>query len=772
MPSAPTIAPPEPLQFSSEERDAIAETIEERYRKALEQRQSWNQNHTTYDAMWRGQVEDRAGPWPGASNLHVQMPYWLVDAVNTRLVNGIWGQVPLVGGMAEEDDDQEILRSAVKLVDWHLQPKRMNARALWTRISKMRCIHGFGVGLITYARDPYSYNRVIRTGPPSPVLNPDGTFQFNEKGEPVVRQETETELVQGIKYDGPVLYPLEWDDVVAPLDSMNLQPLRPSNPGGSDLVILRQYELLSQIWKKREAVYTYIQDDDELNDKDYWIDKAPSQDRSNQLGTGDNHQRSRLQIHAEGRQRDPSRRPPNHRPNPEFEVLTVFMPWEIEDAHGEVEERECVFFMTLHPREVIGGFLLSDINWKEDRPLLELHYQTVGTRLYSMGVMEIVRHLSAELDTIHNLRMDVGFATNMPFFFYRASSAFDPDKIVIRPLKGVPVDDVSDVAFPQLQNVTSFYAQEEQLLYTLVERVMGVTDLFLGMSPTHGAAARHATGFVGTQQESLARTSEILNSDADAISFLYRTIYNMEMQFGPEERILRLEGQTGPLAQVELTREELWFRGEYDFRLGANQGMYSSMLKQQQGQALMQLRGQSPLINQDPGRVWETENFFLHGIGITNPDLYIGPKEAVAQSSPQSQSEENGEMDQHKHGYNQPAPVHPSDNDAQHLEESQQHLASPGYQAMGRPNYAGHLQHMQQHVQQQQQKAQQQQMMQQQAMANMGQAPTGSAGQQPQQDRIVPQLMNVENMGAMGSVGQSPAMNATMPPPMMGGNGR
>ena len=170
--------------------------------------------------------------------------------------------------------------------------------------------------------------------------------------------------------------------------------------------------------------------------------------------------------------------------------------------------------------------------------------------------------------------------------------------------------------------------------------------------------------------------------------------------------------------------------------------------------------------------MWETENFFLHGIGITNPDLYIGPKEAVAQSSPQSQSEENGEMDQHKHGYNQPAPVHPSDNDAQHLEESQQHLASPGYQAMGRPNYAGHLQHMQQHVQQQQQKAQQQQMMQQQAMANMGQAPTGSAGQQPQQDRIVPQLMNVENMGAMGSVGQSPAMNATMPPPMMGGNGR
>lgn len=35
-----------------------------------------------------------------------------------------------------------------------------------------------------------------------------------------------------------------------------------------------------------------------------------------------------------------------------------------------------------------------------------------------------------------------------------------------------------------MQNVTSFYHQEEQLLYSLVERVLGITDLFLGVSPT------------------------------------------------------------------------------------------------------------------------------------------------------------------------------------------------------------------------------------------------------------------------------------------------
>ena len=91
----------------------------------------------------------------------------------------------------------------------------------------------------------------------------------------------------------------------------------------------------------------------------------------------------------------------------------------------------------------------------------------------------------------------------------------------------------------------------------------------MGISPTRGAAARHATGFVGTQQESLARTSDIIAQDAESAAFLFRMIYNMELQFGPTYRTLRLHGKEGPLTQ-QLSREELWMRGLYDFRLGAS----------------------------------------------------------------------------------------------------------------------------------------------------------------------------------------------------------
>ena len=752
---------PELLDLSEEDKKDVLSSITQLYRDRVEERTKLNSNHTTYDEMFRGQVDaGRQGPWPGASNLHVQMPYWLVDSINTRLVGSAWSQTPLVSGKAEEDDDQEIFDDACKLVDWHLQPARMNARQAWSIISKTRCIHGVGVGILSYVTDSHTYRAKRQTSAPKIVFNPDGTPQFDEAtGEIVERTEEETTLQRITKYDGPVIHPTEWDDVIKSTEGMNLQPLSASNPGGSDYVGVRQWQNLSYIWKRKGGSYGYIEDEDEANDRKWWIDNAPSQDRSGDSITSDNQRRVKVQDRFEGNQRSlSSRRTPNKRPNPEFETVMWFMPWELENENGKKEWTECVFFACLRPEILLGAFRLSDISWQNTRPLLELHYQRVGTRWWSMGVMEIAKHLSAELDTIHNLRMDVGFATNMPFFFYRATSTLDPEKIQLRPLKGVPVDDINDVRFPQLQNVTSFYHQEEQLLYTLVERVMGVTDLFLGMSPTRGAAARHATGFVGTQQESMARTSEMLSQDAESFSFMCREVYNMELQYGPEFRMIRLQGKDGPFAQ-KLSRMELMMRGQYDFRLGANAGMYSSMVRQEQGNALMQLAANSPIIMNDPGKRWEVENFYLQALGFPNPSQFIGPRGAVGQGVAKDQSEENGEMDQQIYGVGQPAPVHPNDNDDAHIQEAMNHVQSEAFQAMGSPNLQGHIAHLQQHAQAKQQKAmmmQQQAMMAQQGQQGGPQAVGNSQQQQPTANNVA-QLQGVGQMGAMGDVNQSPA---------------
>ena len=729
---APTFPDPEPLKYSEEEQDEIAEMCVRIFEDGIIAREVWAGKHKMYDQMFRGQVEEfaqRQGPWPGSSHLHVQMPYWLTDALNARLVHTMWAQSPLVQAVWEENDDQEVAKDAAQLVEWHLQPKRANAREMWSRASKIRLIHGNSVSLVSYVHDRYKY-RVVGTPLDEDlddVLNPDGTPQFDDlTGEPIRLPGADAsgaEIAEGTQYRGPVIYPLEWDDVVAPIGCMNLQPLRLKNPGGADWVYVRHFETLSQM-RKKEAAGTYAELFANGRDDQWWIDNASDQTRAGQTeGGGQNNARTRLQDNMEGINRSQSRATtPESRQNPEFEILTYYGSYLHPDTG---EDEEMVFFVSKNPRIFLGGFLLTDLVWTGDRPLLEMHYQTISNRFYSMGVMEIVQHLSEELDTIHNMRVDVGTATNLPWYFVRASSYINPNDITLRPLELVPVDDPRDIVAPQVQNVTSFYHQEESLLLTIIERVMGITDLFLGISPTSGASARHATGFLGTKAEAEARLAQPLAQDAESFSFLARLIYNLEMQWGPQERSFRLEGERSSISREGLTRDDLWFRGMYDFRLGANVGMMAQQNRFQRASQAFQFLSQNPLVVQDMGRLWEVGAELLRSMGYREYEIetFIGPHNAVSAGTPKSQDEENAQMIQHVFGPGTPAPITPSDNDQDHMDKIREFLNGPMWSALQEPNAERAIsEHFQMHMQAMQQKQMQQQQAMQQQMAGPQQA--------------------------------------------------
>jgi hypothetical protein len=755
---APEFPEPEPLDLSDEELERISEVIAQLYQDEVQQRTRWNTDHVLYDEMYRGQInEEREGPWENSANLHVQMPYWLVDSISARQAMAIWEQQPLVGGWATEDDDQKPLADAQRLIRMHMDPKRMNAFERWCVISRTRNIHGLGVGYLPYVKEDYVYRRLKAQGEVTFALNPDGTYQLDEEtNEPIRVQEATFALARDEKYHGPIIVPVGWEDVLSPISGGNLQPQGPSNPHGSSFVFLRQWEPLSLMWKKRQGSYTYLLDDAEMQKREFWLEAARSQDRSSSL-TGDNNRQARNQDLQEGRNRSlKGRRKPQGKADPEFENLFCFMPWTIPNEEGEEEDLECLFFFNCETKKVMGAFLLADINFRNRRPLLELHFQKVEDRINSMGVMEICKHLSAELDTLHNLRLDVGFATNMPYFFMKASSVINPENIVLKPLSPIPVEDPKDITFPPTVNVTTFYYQEEQMLFTIVERVMGVTDLFLGVSPTRGAASRHATGFVGTQQEALARMTEIIHRDAIAFSFMCHLIYEGEMQFGPDWRRFRVAGKESA-STVKLNKHQLWLRGEYDFTVGANAGMYSQMIQQQRAQALVMHAQTNPLIMQDMGRWWEVSRDYIHSIGYPDPERFIGQREALPQASPLTQDEENGQMAQFAFGNGVPAPVNPNDNDQEHLQKLMEFVRSEEYAGMKSPNFPAFMAHTQLHMRQMEQK---QQMQQAQAMAAAG---GGEGG--PEAGGASPTALNVAQLSGMGAAGQMGAV------PERGGGG-
>lgn len=764
--------------FSADTRESIAKMVENVYYDGVQSRNVQNTNHKEYDLMFRGRAATpRKGPWKDSANLHVQMPYWLVDSIHVRLMISIWNQTPLVVPFWEEDDDQKKARRAAHLIEWNLQPKRMHARPKWARSSKIRLIHGCSVAIMSYHTDYFSYREqsgetqdVPQTDPKTnlPIMGSDGPVMRKVKADPIRRKK--------IKYQGPVLHPLEFDDTVVPMECMNLQPLTLSNPGGAGNVIVRQHERLSMMTKKvRSGAYAFMFDDEEAveqtddgegsgaRDREWWINHAPDQTRSGSGHGSENTSRERQQERLEGRNRSISaRRRPTERPNPDFEILTYFGPYEDPDTD---QEEEMVFFVCLDPLVFLGGFYLSDYYWQSERPLLEWHYQTVSNRFYSMGVCEIAAPLSAELDTIHNLRLDIGFATNLPFYFYRSTTGFNPNEVELRPFKGIPVEDPRDFVFPQVQNVTSFYEREETLLLTLVERVMGVTDLFLGVSPTTGASARHATGFVGTQQEAEARMSEIISQDADTFAAMCRMIYNLEMQYGPEERAFRLEGEESPIIYKGMTRDDFWLEGVYDFRVGANAGSFSHTIKQQQAKAALEVARSSPITNQNPGFIWEAEKMFYDSISVDYKRL-IGEKEVIAGRDPVKPDEENWQMSQYILGDGVPVPVHPQDDDNDHTQKHMAFTQSPFYQQAGRPNQQGIFNHIQQHNAQMQQKQQQ---IQAQAMQNMQQGGGRAMGQGQGADPMNRAMAQVAGVNPSSSVQQ--AYVAQQGPPQNGAAG-
>ena len=126
-------------------------------------------------------------------------------------------------------------------------------------------------------------------------------------------------------------------------------------------------------------------------------------------------------------------------------------------------------------------------------------------------------------------------------------------------------------------------------------------------------------------------------------------------------------------------------------------------------------------------------------------------------------------MDQIKYGPGVPAPVHPNNNDDDHIQKALQHMGSQPFQAMGSPNLEAHIAHLQMHQQQKAGKAQQQANMQaQSAMGGGGGAPPGQAPPGPGgQDRILPQLLDVGQMGQMGEIPPQGA-NGAPPPPNIG----
>ncbi len=180
------------------------------------------------------------------------------------------------------------------------------------------------------------------------------------------------------------------------------------------------------------------------------------------------------------------------------------------DVDGSGINTGIVMWVHKDTKKILRATYLRRVSKSGMRPYTSIEFHKRNTRNYPVGLPELLYSVAKEIDAIHNLRVDIGIQTSLPFGFYRPSSSMSEEIISFGPGSLIPVDNPqTDIYFPNLTGRTAFSAQEEASLMSQIERLTSISDISLGLTGSQGAA-RTATGARALQQEGNANLDVFL----------------------------------------------------------------------------------------------------------------------------------------------------------------------------------------------------------------------------------------------------------------------
>jgi hypothetical protein len=239
------------------------------------------------------------------------------------------------------------------------------------------------------------------------------------------------------------------------------------------------------------------------------------------------------------------------------------------DVDGSGIPSEVILWVHKDTAEILRATYLRRVNPTGLRPFFKIDFHKRFGQETGVGLIELLYSLTKELDAMHNMKIDFGLISSMPFGFYRPTASLTEERMPLEPGSLIPLDNPqSDVYFPQLGNRSVFAAQEEAALYQMIERFTAISDMSLGIIGGQGAA-RTATGARALLGESNANLDVYLRRMNRGWSRFLIFLFHKLQQRLPKGFQFRILGDDGNdyWAQIEDPRE---LEGMYDFELEAN----------------------------------------------------------------------------------------------------------------------------------------------------------------------------------------------------------
>lgn len=311
--------------------------------------------------------------------------------------------------------------------------------------------------------------------------------------------------------------------------------------------------------------------------------------------------------------------------NQPVKVLKAYISY---DADGDGFAEDIRVYVNEDFRVFLGAVKMTDITKSGRRPI---NFTKIESRLenveenFGYGVLETVKELAEEIDSLFNQLSDANTLSIMMPGFYDPGGDLDAPALYLQPNKITPLSDPQrSIYFPTIQAPIEKLIAAIRLVIEFIERLTAASSYVLGRDSEivggSGTATR-TNAIVGAANERFAIPAERLRAGAANIIRQRLDILQLNIPPGLEQRILGDDGS--PLfAPNELSMAGI--SGEFDAYLLPDPSMGSKETEQQVAQMLYSLFMQNPMIVSNPTAMYRLSADVFKSVG-KEAELYLGP---------------------------------------------------------------------------------------------------------------------------------------------------
>jgi len=577
----------------------ISAMLLERIRVMSQDRDEWLSRQVEFLSGWNEYLcPTRAGPWAGASDLHLPVTMEHCLTLHAHLLDVFFGMRPWFFARPREKMDRETVEMKEVFMHWALTSYVNYNDGIFPVIDEWLwevITTGFGILKLRWECQ-YRMSLVVEDW-----LNP-------ETGEVHKRAEKKRVKI----FEGPVLELLRKEDVLMLGDYNDID---------------RMPCFAHRIWLSESDVNRRVEAGlyDKAAVKRIIAARAAKKDRISSIDQSSHDYRDEQDLNEGVITRD------SHANEELFEIYEANLTYDLDD---DGFSEEVILWVEAETGEIVRDTDLDKVSTTGRRPLFKGDLYKRPHRAYSMGLPELLYPYNKEIDAIHNQKIDFATITTIPWFLYNPASGMKNEEMRIGPGVGIPVDDVNNsVRFPTFQQSSGFHNREEDSLMEMAGNISGVSGPIAGQAPASLGAGRTATGMSSLLQRQNVRVDVFVKRLQYTFGRMLQELDAMMQVRLPDGVMYRVLGSDGyqllkddgtPVMKEMKTRFEL--RGQVDYEMLANSASANKELEFQKAM----LRAQT-MINpldlqlglQSPRTVYELRKSVLKAQGVVDPDLFL-----------------------------------------------------------------------------------------------------------------------------------------------------